>query len=224
MGAAFFRHDAQKLALAPNDDAPRRPCVFAARGSPVWAGGLLQDLYIERLLGHQLLQAGILFLQSPQLLGHLRRHPAILLALAIVRLLRDLERFTDLGHLLTLAQSYIRLTQFLDDLVRRMSRLLHLKRMLSGLRPDAILPSRMDQFQGGRPRSPTTAARWNRTRYLTLPFRRSTNPRPPVPSDELYQAGIRLLYRQARRRSSERELIVVTAPYLIRAHTFTVLS
>jgi len=35
------------------------------------------------------------------------------------------------------------------------SRLLHLERILSGLRPDAILSSRMDQFQGGRPVDPT---------------------------------------------------------------------
>jgi len=41
--------------------------------------------------------------------------------------------------------------QLLDDLFRRVSRLLHLERILSGLRPDAILSCRLGQFQGGRP-------------------------------------------------------------------------
>ena len=105
---------------------------------------------IERLLGHQLLRAGVLPLQGPQLLGHLRNQTAILLAPTVVGQLLDLECLADRQHLLPLAQGHVRLTQLLDDLIGRVSRLPHLQRILHGIRPDAILSSRLVQFQGGK--------------------------------------------------------------------------
>jgi hypothetical protein len=71
------------------------------------------------------------------------RHPTVFLAPAVVRLLRDLPRLADLRDLLAFAKAYIRLAKFFNDLIRRMTRLLHLERIVSGLRPDAILSFRL---------------------------------------------------------------------------------
>ena len=63
----------------------------------------------------------------------------VLLTPAVVRLVGDLQNLADLRDLLALAQGNICLTQLLNNLIGRVPCLLHLQRILSGLRPDAIL-------------------------------------------------------------------------------------
>ena len=62
-------------------------------------------------------EPGVLLLKSLQLFGHLRRHPAVLLTPTIIRLLRDLENFTDFRHLLALAKLDVRTTQLPNNLI-----------------------------------------------------------------------------------------------------------
>ena len=104
IGPAPCRPDAATLLLAPSSDALRVRCVVAAQGLPVSLRGFLQYLHVESLLGHQLLQPPILFFQGPQLLDHVGGHPAVLLTPAVVGLIGNAERLTDLGHLLALTQ------------------------------------------------------------------------------------------------------------------------
>ena len=101
--------------------------------------GFLWDLVVKRLLGHQLLQPNVLLLKRLQLLGHLRRHPTMLLPRAVVRLFGDLQNLADLGDLLAVAKSNVCLAELLNNLIGRVSCLLQLQRILSGLCPDAIL-------------------------------------------------------------------------------------
>ena len=65
-------------------------CVGDVQGLPVSLGSLLEDLHIEGLLGNNLLQPCVLFLQGFQLLGHLWFHATVLLTPAIIRLFGDL--------------------------------------------------------------------------------------------------------------------------------------
>ena len=83
-----------------------------------------------------------------ELLGHLRSHTTVLLTPAIVRLLSDLKRLTDVRDLLPFAKGNIRLTKLLDNPWSRVTCLLHLKRILSGLRPDAILSKDWISYRG----------------------------------------------------------------------------
>ena len=86
-------------------------------GLPVSLRRFFEDLHVEGLVGHQLLQPGILFLEGLQLLDHLRLHPTILLSPAIVSLLGNLKLLTDLRNLLPLAEFNIGLTQLGNTLV-----------------------------------------------------------------------------------------------------------
>lgn len=54
--------DAPKPVQAPRDHEPNPPSVAVARGLPVWAGGLPQDMIVQRLFGHQPFQPRILLL------------------------------------------------------------------------------------------------------------------------------------------------------------------
>ena len=71
---------------ALSGDALLRRCVSSAQGSPVSLCGFLHNLHVQGLLGHELLQAGVLFLERLELFGHLRRHAAILLTPTVVSL------------------------------------------------------------------------------------------------------------------------------------------
>ena len=103
----YGRPDAPKLFLPLNRYARRIPCVGDVQGLPVSLGGLLEDLHIESLLGNHLLQPCVLFLQSLELLGHLRLHATLLLPPAIIVLFGDLQQLANFGHLLTLAEFHI---------------------------------------------------------------------------------------------------------------------
>src|SRR4051812_14180965 len=95
---------------APSDYGPLRWSDVVARGSPVWAGGLPQNLIIQRLVRDQPFQPRVLLLQLLQLTRHLRIHPAVLRPPPIVRLLADPQLLTDLRNLLSLPQRYVCLT------------------------------------------------------------------------------------------------------------------
>ena len=98
------------LSEAPNDDELQRPFDADVRGLPVSLRGFLQDIHIESLLCHELLQTSILFLKGFEFLRHLWLHPSVFLTPAVVSLLRDIERLADLRDLLPLAELHIRLT------------------------------------------------------------------------------------------------------------------
>ena len=76
---------------------------------------------------------------------------------AAVRLFGDLQDLADRGDLLALVKSNVRLAALLNNLIGRVSCLLHLQRILSGLRPDAILSLNLVQTFGGSHLSPTHA-------------------------------------------------------------------
>ena len=69
------RLDAATACPGPSDDAPDPPFDAAARGQSIWAGGFLEDLDVQRLLGHRLLQRAVLLFHLPQLLGYQQIHP-----------------------------------------------------------------------------------------------------------------------------------------------------
>src|SRR4029453_11584368 len=89
--------DAQIPRSAPA--GPPRPCG-AAPGSEVSLGQLLEHVDVQRLVGHQPLEPGVLGLQLPQPLGLTRLHPAVLAAPAVPGRLGDLQRPQDLGQVL----------------------------------------------------------------------------------------------------------------------------
>src|SRR5204862_5726563 len=109
---------------APSDHGLPRWSAFVARGSPVWAGCLPQDLIIQRLVRHQALEPRILLLQLLQLTGHLGIHAPVLRSPAIIRLLPDPQLLAHLGNLLPLPQQHVRLPEKTHNLFPTMS-LLH---------------------------------------------------------------------------------------------------
>ncbi len=62
-----------------------RPGVYGA-GSEVWVGSLFQDRVVQRQIGHQLFEPGVLPLQLLEPLGLVRPKAAVLFAPAVVRL------------------------------------------------------------------------------------------------------------------------------------------
>jgi len=68
-----------------------------------------------------------------------RLQATVLLTPAVGRLFGDLQNLADLGDLLALAKSNVRLAELLNNLIGRVSCLLYLQRILSGRRPDAML-------------------------------------------------------------------------------------
>src|SRR5271155_4250739 len=125
---------------------PLRRSDVVARGSPVWAGGLTQDLIVQRLVRHQPFQPRILFLQLLQLTRHLRIHATVLRPPTIVRLFADPQLLTNLGNLLSLPQGDIRLTEHRHDLFSTMS-LLH-PESFPVQRTGRILSYLLDQVSG----------------------------------------------------------------------------
>ena len=102
--------DAPTLCAAPDDDVSRQPFVVDVRGLPVSLRGFLQDLHVQSLLRHHLLQPSVLLLKRLQLHDHVGLHAPILLSPAIVRLLGDLNQLADLGNLPALAKLHVRST------------------------------------------------------------------------------------------------------------------
>ena len=64
--------------MAPNGDVPGRSFAGGVRGLPVSLRGFTQDLRVQGLVGHQLLESSLLFLQGPQLRSVVRRVRVIL--------------------------------------------------------------------------------------------------------------------------------------------------
>ena len=87
------------------------------RGSPVFLRGFLEDLHVQSLLGHHLLQPRIFFLKGLQLLGHLRLHAAALLTLAVIRLLGNLQLLADFQDFFPLTEFHVDATKSGDYLV-----------------------------------------------------------------------------------------------------------
>lgn len=85
----------------------------------------LENLYIEGLISYHLFKPSILFLQRFQSLRHFRSQAAKLLSPSIVSLLSILQKLIQLGILITLAEFNMSLTELRNDLICRMSLLLH---------------------------------------------------------------------------------------------------
>src|SRR5918998_1013579 len=94
-------------------------------GSPVSLRDLLQRPALKRLVGDDRLQPPILALKLLEALDVVGLHPTLLIAPAVIGVLRDAERPRDLRDRLLLGQHPVGLTQLADDLLRRMPRALH---------------------------------------------------------------------------------------------------
>ena len=140
------KRDALTLSQAPNDNAPRRLFAVVVRGLPVSLRSFLQNLHVESLFGHHLLQPSILILQRLELLGHFRQPAAVLLPSAVIRLFCDPNQLTNFRNFLAFAKLHIRSTQLGDNLVHTMTFLCYLKESFPGLQPDRILSLFLDQF------------------------------------------------------------------------------
>ena len=80
---------------------------FAEPGLEVSHCRYFQDRYIHRLIRYQSLELGIFFLNSLQLLDHVRTHTALLLAPAIISLLTDFQLLTNFRDILALPNYHI---------------------------------------------------------------------------------------------------------------------
>ena len=79
-----------------------RPGVVAA-DSEFSRGHLLQARVIERLIGHQPLQPGVLLLEGLQSLGLVKAEAAVLFAPPVLRLLADNQLLAELRRAQTAA-------------------------------------------------------------------------------------------------------------------------
>ena len=80
----------------PTGGAHASPPAGAVAGSEVSRGHLFENRVVERLVGHEFLQAGIFALELLQPLRLVQAETAVLLPPAVVRLLADAELLTDL--------------------------------------------------------------------------------------------------------------------------------
>src|SRR6185295_4526394 len=85
-------------------------------GSEVSRGGFPQDLHIQGLIRHYLLQPGDLLLLLLEPLGLVSPQTAVFLTPAVVRLLRDPQLLRHLAYRLTLGNLNLGFTQLADDL------------------------------------------------------------------------------------------------------------
>ena len=109
-------------------DVARRPSprhAAACLGSEFSRCDVLQDRVVQGLVGDELLEPGILLLQLLQALGLVDPHPAVFLPPAVVALRRHTDRPAHPGHLLTLLDQDLCLTQLVDDLFRTVALALH---------------------------------------------------------------------------------------------------
>jgi hypothetical protein len=70
-----LRPDDSRRIVMPRTAGRIPPSGGDARGTLVWAGGLLEDQHVQSPVGHQLLQPRVLLLNLLKLLRHLRIHP-----------------------------------------------------------------------------------------------------------------------------------------------------
>jgi len=96
-------------------------------------GDILQDLLLERQIGDQPFQPGVLPLELLEPLSLLDLEAAILVAPAIVALLGDLGLFARLADGTALRHKHFNLPQLRDDLFGAMSFSGHLPELLSKL-------------------------------------------------------------------------------------------
>ena len=88
-----------------------------ARGTSVWAGRLLEDQHVQRLIRNQLLQPRVLLLELLKLLGHLRIHAAVFRPPAVVCLLADPQPSAHVRHVHALPKVHISLPKQAHDLL-----------------------------------------------------------------------------------------------------------
>ena len=79
----------------------------------------------QRLIGDDALELRVLALELLQALGVVGLHPAVLVAPAVIRRLRDLQGLADLRDRAALAEHPVGFSQLADDLLRGVPALLH---------------------------------------------------------------------------------------------------
>ena len=127
LGAAMLSHDSAGPALTDTEAIPQQQDRSApgGPGSEVSLRQLLQGLRLPRLIGDDPLQPRVLTLKLAQALGVIGLHPAVLIAPAVIRRLRDLQSLANLSDRAALAQHPIGFSQLADDLLGGMPASLH---------------------------------------------------------------------------------------------------
>src|SRR5215211_6006811 len=123
-----------------------RPCG-AAPGSEVSLGQLLEHVDVQRLVGDQPLEPGVLGLQLLEPLGRTGLHPAVLGPPAVPGRLADLQRPQDLGQVLAVVEQPLALADLPDCLLRGVPVSLHVIVLLPTVWAIG-LSQRLDQLQG----------------------------------------------------------------------------
>jgi len=91
----------------------------ASPGSDVSRGRLSKDCVVERYVGNELLQAGVLLLELLQALGPVELETAVLLPPAlVVGLLGDSDLLASLGNALALREHELSFAELGDDFFR----------------------------------------------------------------------------------------------------------
>src|SRR5262249_11094987 len=151
-GPAHGRRGAGRRGSVPGGSTP--PAAAAGR-SPLFFGDLLEHLLVQRQLGDQALQPGILGLQFFESLGLVLLEAAVLVAPAVHSLAVEAEALAALGERQSLGQVGLGLPQLGDDFLRRVS--------LHGSSPGPAGPQRLsyhlDHFLGSRPIAPAVRRR-----------------------------------------------------------------
>jgi hypothetical protein len=88
-------------------------------------GARAPDAHGEGLVGHDLLEAGVLVLELLQTLGALGLHPAVLGAPAVPRRLRDLEGPEDFREVLAVVEQPVAFAELADHLLGGVAVSLH---------------------------------------------------------------------------------------------------
>ena len=122
---------------------------------------------LEFLVGDDPLQPGVLALQLAQPPGVVGLHPPVLVAPAVVGLLRDLDLLRRLGDRLPFTEQPLHLPQLPHDLLRRVPASFHRDVVLHALSWAKGLSSTVVPFQGVRSQFPLASRRDRRS--LRLP-------------------------------------------------------
>src|SRR5829696_3395368 len=133
-------------------ETPKRCCrcptaLRRRSGSEVSLGQLLEQVDVQRLVGDQPLEPGVLGLQLPQLLGLAGLHPAILGPPAVPGRLADLQHPQHFSEVLAVVQQTLALADFPDCLLRGVPVSLHVIVLLPTVWAIG-LSQRLDQLQG----------------------------------------------------------------------------
>src|SRR3972149_1118361 len=134
----------------PTSSAPLAPPPCGAPGSPFSLQGLLQDLLVQGLFGHQLLEPCVLHLQLFESLGLVGLHAPVLVPPAVEGRLRHLQLLANLSDTLALGKHPIRLPKLADDLLRTGPFALHRESSLP-LSGAVRLSYQLGQLLGSRP-------------------------------------------------------------------------